>query len=132
MARYDKYDPVDGGFRARLAADRPKVNPDPVIGIGLDVNGRIVAGAGNSGVVGVLVTTKAHVAADVVDAMTHGEVVEFAGVAGTTYWARSDTGAIVAGGAGGAPPGAVVGVVFTEVGFTVEASRLVVRTRRAI
>lgn len=128
MARYDKYDPKAGGFRAPLAADRAKVVPAPVEGVGLNVNGRVVVGGGNTGVSGVLVTTKAHKAGDIIDVMTDGEIVEFGGVAGTTYFTRSDTGALVAGGAGGAPPAAVAGVTFRRIGHTVEGGRLIVRT----
>ena len=118
MARIDKYDPVDGGFRAPLAADwAGSATP---IGVGLNVNGRVVAGAGQSGVVGVLCKPDAASAGDPVDIMTDGELVEFAGVAGTNYFADTGTGAI----------GAAGGVGKVRVGATVEATRLVVRMDR--
>lgn len=127
MARYDKYDPRVGGFRAPLDADLAKTAEGAPLPVGLTVNGRVVAGAGNSGMQGLVVTTKDLKARDIVDVMTSGEIVEFAGVAGTTYWVRSDTNAIVAGAAGGGPPAPVAGVTFTFIGFTVEATRLIVR-----
>lgn len=123
--RYDKYEPKGGGFRAPLAAALATV--DGLIGVGLDVNGRVVAGAGNTGIVAVLSVPEAKAAGDVVDNMTDGEVVEFNGVAGTVYYANPTNGVIGtdpdAGGAVGA--GAAV-----RVGHTVEASRLIVRTER--
>lgn len=136
MARIDKYDPIDGGFRAPLAADRPATakagNGNP-LAVGLDVNGRVVPGAGNSGLKGVLVTTKDLKAGDIVDVMSDGEIVEFTGVAGTTYWGDGVSGALGAGQAGGAAPGAGAGsgAGSKSVGVTVEATRLVVRFGRA-
>lgn len=120
MGRYDKYDPIAGGFRAPLAADRD-TNETP-IGVGLDANGRVVAGAGNSGIVGVLINTRDMNAGDIVDVMTHGEIVEAGLVAGTTYYAADADGTL-----GTAGPAA--GVNATRVGHTVEADRLVVRVQ---
>lgn len=125
MARYDKYEPKNGGFRAELAADRV-ANVGSVglagapIGVGLDANGRIVAGAGNSGIVGVLILTRDYKARQVVDTMTDGEIVEFGGVAGTKYFAANATGVISSAGGAGT----------TMVGWTVEANRLVARLGR--
>lgn len=77
MSRYDKYDPKVGGYRATLAADFPENLVDHVVGVGHDANGRLVVGAGESGIKGVLVLTKARKAGEVVDVMTYGEIVEF-------------------------------------------------------
>lgn len=116
MARYDKYEPMAGGFRAHLAADFPIGDVNKLIGVGMNANGEIVKGGGNSGVIGVLVLTKARKAGEVVDTMTDGEVVEFGGVAGTKYFSDA-AGAITATDA----PGSVL------VGHTVEGNRLIVR-----
>lgn len=115
MARYDKYDPIAGGFRAPLTADWDTADLNKAIGVGLDANGGIVKGAGLSGIAGVLVLTKKRFAGEIVDTMTSGEIVEFGGVAGKSYGAATDTGVVstTAGGVG--------------VGFTVEADRLIVR-----
>lgn len=118
MARYDKYDPKDGGFRAPLAADFPAGSLNTVVGVGLDTSGRVVVGGGNTGVKGGLVLTKVRRAGEVVDVMTDGEIVEFPGVAGTNYYADA------------------AGVVSTTntgkyLGCTVEGTRLVVRAVRA-
>lgn len=124
MARYDKYDPVDGGFRAPLAADFAAADLNKCLGVGLDVNGRVVIGAGNTGIVGTLVLTKALKAGDIVDVMTDGEQVEMTGLAaGTVYYADAATGAL-----GAVAPAA--GVNAARVGHTVEATRLVVRMER--
>lgn len=122
--RYDKYDPVDGGFRAPLAADF--AGSANAIGVGLDVNGRVVVGAGHTGVIAILCNPSSDVpgattkAGDPVDCMTDGEVVDFVGAAGTKYYAHATTGVISTTSAAGA----------IYVGHTVEATRLVVRVGR--
>lgn len=128
MARIDKYDPVSGGFRANLAADY--AGSETPVGVGLDVNGRVVVGAGATGIVGVLCRPALNPqtpllpmkAGSPVDVMTHGELVEFAGVAGTTYYAAADGTINTTAPAAGANA--------TKVGHTVEATRLVVRVER--
>jgi hypothetical protein len=120
MARFDKVD-LTGSFRAALNADYTgSANP---VGVGLNSSGRIVVGAGVAGVgiVGVMVLPRSRKAGDVVDVMTDGELVEFAGVAGTAYTANTTTGAITSAAASASQ---------IDVGFTVEATRLVVRCRR--
>lgn len=126
MGRYDKYDPKVGGFRAPLAADFEAANREKVYGVGLDSNGRVVIGAGQTGVLGLLVLTKARKAGEIVDVMTSGEIVDFgptAGVPGTDH-----------GAAGTVYYSAANGVVSStnadgslRVGHTVEGQRLVVR-----
>lgn len=118
MANYDKYDPKAGGFRAPLAADWLDADIKKVFGVGLNASGQVVKGAGNSGFVGVIVLTKALDAGDIVDIMTNGEIVDFTGVAGTKYFADATTGVVNATSAAGKQ----------LVGWTVQASRLVVRT----
>lgn len=126
MARIDKYDPKSGGFRAALAADQASTpgaigDADGPLAVGLDVNGRVVPGAGNSGIVGVLVLTQNKVAGDIVDVMTDGDLVEVGGTAGTVYTGADATGVI-----SNTAPGA--GQI--RLGHTVEAGRLVVRVAR--
>lgn len=141
-ARYDKYEPISGGFRGPLAADLtfdaaghygPKA-------VSLNASGQIVEGtAGQSGGVGVLIknvplypnlgnipgAVNAAIpiggkAGNIVDVMTHGEIVGVTGlVAGTTYYAAAN-GTLTS-----TAPGA--GVNGYRVGHTVEADRLVVR-----
>ena len=122
MARYDKYEPLTGGFRAPLAADWLAADLNEVFAVGLNANGEVVKGSGNTGVIGVLVLTKVLAAGKVVDVMQDGEIVEMdvnhAGIiAGTRYY--------------GSAAGALT-TVNTDVplGWTVEATRLVVRMGR--
>ncbi len=120
MARIDKYESASGGFRAPLAgAWTGSATPK---GVGLDANGRVVPGAGQTGVVAVLCQPRDLPAGAPVDCMTDGELVEFAGVAGTVYYAAAADGVISVTG-----PGA--GANLTRIGHTVEATRLVVRVQ---
>ena len=127
MARYDKYDPYDGGFRAPLAAAISSANAGKAYGVGLDSSGKVVLGAGNTGIRGILIAHSAKAAGDIVDVMTDGEVVEFlttagaAAIAGTSYTANTGNGNIDGTAASGTQ---------IPVGFTVELTRLVVRVAR--
>ena len=148
MARYDKYDPVVSGFRAPLAANltlNSVANAGGVqgpggigpVGVSLDANGRVVVGGGGqTGIIGVLVKNMpmgaiagsaqlagilaapaGAMAGDIVDVMTNGEIVDITGLAaGTEYYADATTGALTTTATGN-----------HYVGFTVEATRLVVR-----
>ncbi len=122
MARYDKYDPKSGGTRAPLAADLAKNSAGNPVGVGLNANGRVVVGAGNTGIRGILTITENKKAGDIVDVMDSGDVVEFVGVAGTTYTANTTTGVI---------SNAAASATQINVGYTVEATRLVVRVARS-
>ena len=137
MARYDKYEPIAGGFRAPLAADLT-FNSNGEFGpkvVSLDANGRVVVGTGgNSGAVGVVVKNVPKYpglgnipgqvnavvpiggkAGDIVDIMTHGEIVGVTGLtAGTAYYAAANGDLTTTAGT-------------ARVGTTVEATRLVVR-----
>jgi hypothetical protein len=116
VARIDKYDPVSGGFRAPLAGSW--AGQAAPLGVGLDTNGRVVPGAGTTGIIGVVCEPGPKAAGDIIDVMTAGELVEFAGVAGTAYTANTTTGVITSGAAS---------VTQNKVGFTSELSRLIVR-----
>lgn len=119
MPRYDKYEPYAGGFRAPLAAAVLDANKFVAYGVGLDTNGRVVLGAGNTGIIGVMITHGAKAAGEFVDVMTQGEVVDATGLtAGTKLTANTTTGAITNG---------ATSTTQVPVGFTVEATRIVVR-----
>lgn len=77
MSRFDQISPKSGSFRAHLASAIPPNLVERLWGVGLDANGRIVKGVGQSGIVGVTVQTKAYPAGKRIDVMTHGQVVEF-------------------------------------------------------
>lgn len=116
MARTDlvRFNPLQGSFAARAAQVFDGTGIP--IGVGLDADGGVVAGAGNTGILGVIVPgpTALH---DTLMVMREGELVEFGGLAGTVYTADDVTGAIDA-----TPPGAGR----TRIGHTVTADRLVV------
>lgn len=88
MSRYDKYDPMSGGFRAPLAAnfgytasvpDKTHADLNKLFAVSLNGSGQIVKfGSGATGFAGVMVLTRPMAAGDIVDTMTDGEVVELA------------------------------------------------------
>lgn len=133
MSRYDKYDPVSGGFRAPLAAaftgGASGVDFGKMFAVSLNASGQVVFATPNTsvtGFVGVMILHEAKAAGQVVDIMTAGEIVEFtlangaAAAAGTVYYtnAAGDGGYSATG-----PAGATIG----RIGHTVEAGRLIVR-----
>lgn len=127
MARIDKYDPISGGYRAPILAAIATPH-DGVIGggtapiaVGHDTNGRVVPGAGNTGIRGVICLSSKAAAGDVVDVMTDGEIVDIGGTAGTSYTANTTTGVI---------SNAAASASQIPVGHTVEVGRLVVRVAR--
>lgn len=133
MARYDKYDPKVGGFRAFLAVDWLLADINKVVPVGLDVNGHVVKGPGQTGVLGVLVLTRVILAADEpVDVMTAGEIVEY-----PTAAAPAAAGTVIYGdvtGAFGTGDNAGTAVNAVRIGHTVESkigkgARLVVRVQ---
>lgn len=118
-AQYDKYEPYANGFRALINEDfTDSAKFGTPVGVGLNANGRLVVGGGQTGIVGVLILSKKKKAGQVVDTMTSGEITGFTGVAGTSYFADATTGEVTA----------TDGTGKTYVGFTCEADRLVVRT----
>ena len=146
MARYDKYDPISGGFRAPLAANLTPSSTGEFgpKAVSLDNTGRVVVGtAGTTGLVGILVKNAPRLpvgpaslisdrgynaaapiglmAGDVVDVMTSGEIVDLAG-AGITGLAA---GQPIYTTAAGALTNVATGN--TKVGYTVEADRMIVR-----
>jgi len=142
MARYDKYDPISGGFRARLAAALTLTDGGFIGGVSLNSAGRLVVGSGGqTGIVGVVVKNVARGpvgqwdtslragdpnpaafigarAGDVVDVMTQGEIVDLdptVFLAGSKVYVTS-AGALTLTAGTNMP-----------IGWTVEAGRLVVR-----
>lgn len=122
-ARYDKYDPVSGGFRAPLAGNWVEADVAKIFAVGLDASGNVVKGAGNTGIIGVLVISKIMNAGDIVDVMTSGEITgaqlsdgTTALTAGTAYYGIPGSGLLSA-----------TATANKKVGHTVEATRLVVR-----
>lgn len=116
MARHDKSVPGVGSFRAPLnAAFTGAAAP---LGVGLNSSGRVVAGAGATGIIGVVCSPVDMAAGDPIDVYDIAEFVEFGGAAGTIYTADTTTGVIGT---------TAASATKTKIGFTVEADRLIVR-----
>lgn len=121
MARFDKYNPVSGGFRAPLNASY--TGSANVVGVGINGSGKVVVGAGVTGVIGAICSPLSKNAGDIIDVMTDGEIVQAALVAGTLYTVNTTSGAVSS-----AAPSATQ----TPLGWTVEADRLIVRAQRGL
>lgn len=123
MPRFDKVEPKGGSFRAPLNYAVVSGEVGVIFAVGLDVNGRVVKGAGQTGVVGVICPSNVLSAGDPIDVMTDGEIVDATGLAaGTAIFANSTTGALETS----AP---AAGTNKVKVGHTVQSWRLVVRVR---
>ncbi len=98
-ARYDKYDPISGGFRVPLAvavnATSGASSSNQIgipLGIGINSSGLAVVGSGATGIIGVFVADQAKVVGDIADVMTAGEIIELDETAfdpGATYFAST-------------------------------------------
>lgn len=129
MSRFDKYDPVDGGFRAPLNAAVPASDVGKIIGVSLNGTGKVVyGGAAAINIKGVICPVRAMNAGDVIDVMTDGEIVNATLNDGTTaLTAGTDYAATATAGTGG-----ITATLASNqyIGHTVEASRLIVRVAR--
>lgn len=75
MARFDKYDPVSGGFRAPLLAALVTADVGKVLGVSIDTAGKVViGGAAAADIVGVICAVRAMAAGEPIDVMTSGEI----------------------------------------------------------
>jgi hypothetical protein len=115
MARIDKTEPNVGSFRAPLHANLSGAAAP--IAVGINNSGRVVVGAGQSGIVGLVVSPFDKKAGDIIDVLKLGQLVEFGGTAGTVYTANTTTGVI---------DDTAKSATQKVVGFTVEADRLIV------
>lgn len=120
--RVDKSDPYSSTHRARLEAAWLAADVGVIVGVGLNASGRIVKGAGNTGVIGVVVLSQVRAAGHPVDILKRAEVtggteviVGTPAVAGTSY-SITAAGVIAATAAG--VPG--------NLGYTTEIDRFVV------
>ena len=121
MSRFDKYDPVSGGFRAPLAALIAVTDKDKVFAVALDNTGKVVRTGITTAIIGVICPTKAMAAGDVIDVMTSGEIVEATFTVGTAFTA----GAPVYGHADGTVNATVTASKL--LGNMVELDRMIIR-----
>lgn len=106
--RFDKYDPISGGFRGKLKlalAVATALDKERLFGVSVEAaTGLLVLGGASTAIRGVIQVREAKLAGDMVDVMTHGEIVDAfflndgvtATVLGTTYYVDNVTGAITA------------------------------------
>jgi hypothetical protein len=122
--RTDVSNPHSGTHRARLEAAWLAADVGEIIGVGLNASGRVVKGAGNTGVIGVLVMSQVRPAGHPVDVLKIAEVTggtQIAGVAAVAGTSYSITAAgVIAATAAGVPG---------NLGHTVEIDRFVVDFR---
>lgn len=123
--RFDKYDPVSGGFRAPLAAGIIQADVNKIQGVSINGSGQVVIGGGaETAIMGVICPHKLFAAGDIIDVMTHGEIVE----ASTTAGAAFTAGAIVkVVGITGAVAAGAPGAGEKAIGRMIELNRMVVR-----
>jgi hypothetical protein len=140
LARYDKYEPYAGGFRAKLAADFGTGGNGADLGkiwaVALNGSGNVVkvnatAGQTHDQCVGVMILTQEKYAGDVVDVMTDGEIVDIQSTDGIASPAAGGRVTVAAANDGSLATGATLtaGTNYTIAGRFVEATRLVVRVK---
>jgi uncharacterized protein DUF2190 len=122
MSRFDKYDPYDGGFRAKLNAAITATNAGKIYAVSINTSGKVViGGSGLVDIRGLICATEAMAAGDAIDVMTDGEIADATMTSGTAFTA----GALIYCHADG-----TIDATATSgkaIGFTVELDRLVVR-----
>lgn len=131
MARFDKYNPVSGGFRAKLGFQPTAGEIGDVIAVSISGTGTVIKAAAATDVVeGVIVLSSLLNLGDVVDVMTSGEVVDVSAANDNVTGAAA--GAIAYAGAAGAVgvTAPAAGINGTKIGRFIEAWRLVVRLNR--
>lgn len=122
MSRYDKYDPYDGGFRARLNAALTSSDIGKIRAVSINTSGRVViGGAGLIDIRGLICPTEAMAAGAAIDVMTDGEIADATETAGTAFTA----GALVYAHIDGTVDDTAASG--KAMGFTVEATRVIVR-----
>lgn len=128
MARFDKYNPVSGGFRARLGFAPAAGDVGDVIAVTIDGTGKVQKGTATA-CDGVICLSSLLNNNDPVDVMTDGEIVDIvAGNNVTGFATGAEAYAAAAGAVGVTAPGA--GVNGVKIGRFVEAWRLIVRVQR--
>lgn len=77
MSRFDKYDPISGGFRAKLNAAVLAAGVGVITAVSINSSGRVVVGGASLDLIrGVICPVRAMAAGEVVDVMTAGEITE--------------------------------------------------------
>lgn len=130
MARFDKYDPVSGGFRARLGFAPVASEVGDVIAVDLNTSGQVIKAVAAADAEGVICLSSLLAQGDVVDVMTHGEIVDVAASGDNVTGAAAGAPAFAAAGGGVNVTAPGAGVNGTRIGVFVESWRLVVRVQK--
>jgi hypothetical protein len=105
ISRFDKYDPISGGFRGKLKAAlsvSTAVERERVFGVSVEAaTGLLVLGGAATAIRGVIQVRESKAAGDMVDVMTSGEIANFdflndgttPTVLGTPYYVDNVSGA---------------------------------------
>jgi hypothetical protein len=105
LSRFDKYDPLSGGFRGKLKVAltvSTAVEKERVFGVSVEAaTGLLVIGGALATIRGIIQVRESKAAGDIVDVMTSGELANFdflndgttATVLGTPYYVDVATGA---------------------------------------
>lgn len=124
MSRFDKYDPVSGGFRAPLLAAITSTDVGKIQGVSINTSGQVViGGSAETAIEGLICPHKVFAAGDMIDVMTSGEIVEATYTAGTAFTAGA--AAFVTGTTGAV--NITSGAGTKKVGRMIELDRMIVR-----
>lgn len=108
ISRFDKYDPISGGFRGKLKVAltvTTALEKERVFGVSIEAaTGLVVLGGAATAIRGLIQVRESKAAGDVVDVMTAGEIVDqfflndgsTATVLGTEYYVDNVSGALTA------------------------------------
>lgn len=73
--RFDKYDPVDGGFRAQLNAALTSANVGKIYAVSINSSGRaVIGGTATTDLRGIICPTEPMAAGAAIDCMTDGDI----------------------------------------------------------
>lgn len=124
MSRYDKYDPYDGGFRARLNAALTSSDVGKIRAVSINASGRVViGGAALTDLRGLICPTEPMPAGAAIDVMTDGEIAD----ATTTAGAALTAGSVVYAHIDGTVDNTVTSG--KAMAWNVEATRIIVRAQ---
>lgn len=125
--RWDKTEPHDT-IRGILESDWLAADVGEIVGVGYNASGRLVKGAGQTGVIGVVIFSQAYKAGRAVDVLKRGEAVGGVNIVPATPAVAGRSYSISATGTKTATADGVRGTL----GFTAEADRLIVDFQNAL
>jgi len=86
VARFDKYNPHSGGFRAPLEAAIAAADVGKIYAVSINSSGRaLIGGPAQTAISGLICAVRPMAAGEPIDVMTHGEIEEATETAGTAF-----------------------------------------------